>query len=87
MTNILCGGGVGTLVGSMIHISGLAHVLRLLTGIIRCAIRWRVVLAFPVGASPKISVSTIPLLPYGLIEWVLPVLFYIQDYEASRPSS
>lgn len=89
MTNILCGGGVGTLVGSMIHISGLPHVLRLLTGIIRCAIRWRV-LAFPVGASPKISLSTIPvLLSYGLIKWVLPVLSYIQDWWlhlASHPS-
>jgi len=90
MTNILCGGGVGMLVGSMLHISGIAHVLGLITGMIRCVIRWRKLM--PVGASDslQISLSTIPLLlPYGLVNWVLPVLIFAQEEWirlASHPS-
>jgi len=93
MTNILCGGGVGMLVGSMIHISGIAHALALITGMIRCVIRWRK-LAFPVGASDSLHISSLPaiplLLPYGLVNnWLLPMVLYIQEEWirlASHPS-
>eukprot|EP00956_Cyclotella_meneghiniana_P006992 scaffold9402_cov77-Cyclotella_meneghiniana.AAC.7 len=41
MTNILLGGGVGTMVGLSIHLSGLAKLLGFLTGVIRCILQWR----------------------------------------------
>lgn len=41
MTNILCGGGVGMIVGMMMHLSGAAYILSISTGWVRCLIRWR----------------------------------------------
>jgi len=91
MTNIICGGGVGMLVGSMIHISGIAHALALITGMIRCVIRWRKLML--AGASDSLYISSLPailLLPYGLVNnWLLPMVLYIQDWWlhlASHPS-
>jgi len=44
MTNILCGGGVGLMVGVLMHFSGLSQLLGLITGIIRNLLRWRFIL-------------------------------------------
>lgn len=41
MTNIVCGGGVGIIVGMIIYLSSIAHVLSIITGWLRCLIRWR----------------------------------------------
>ena len=41
MTNILLAGGVGTSVGLFMHISGLAYLLGVLTGLIRCLLQLR----------------------------------------------
>jgi hypothetical protein len=41
MTNVVCGGGVGILVGLIMHFSGVANSLSILTGWVRCLIRWR----------------------------------------------
>jgi hypothetical protein len=41
MTNIVCGGGVGIMVGMIMHLSRAAYILSILTGCVRCLIRWR----------------------------------------------
>lgn len=41
MTNIICGGGVGMMVGMIMHFSSAAYLLSICTGWIRCLIRWK----------------------------------------------
>lgn len=41
MTNIVCGGGVGMMVGMIMHLSGAAYALSIFTGLIRCLIQFR----------------------------------------------
>ena len=81
MTNILCGGGVGMLVGLMMYISGLAHGLGLLTGVIRLLIRWKKVMLSPTnGGGIPISLSSLPLvLPYIILQSIYPTLHHIQE--------
>ena len=81
MTNILCGGGVGMLVGVMMYISGLAHGLGLLTGVIRCLIRWKKVMLSPTnGGGIPISLSSLPLvLPHIILHSMYPILHYMQE--------
>ena len=91
MTNILCGGGVGMMVGVAMHASGLAHGFGLITGAIRCIIRWRkVIVHASMSGSIQLSLDTVPLmLPHGLMNWVFPILQHIQNQWcelASTPS-
>ena len=41
MTNLVCGGGVGMIVGMIMHWSSTAYVLSVFTGWVRCLIRWK----------------------------------------------
>ena len=41
MTNILCGGGVGMMVGGLMYFSSAAYLLSTCNGWIRCLIRWK----------------------------------------------
>lgn len=41
MTNIICGGGVGIMVGMIMHLSSAAYILSICTGWVRCIIRFR----------------------------------------------
>lgn len=41
MTNVVCGGGVGMMVGGLMHFSSAAYLLSTCTGWIRCLIRWK----------------------------------------------
>ena len=55
MTNILCGGGVGLCVGLFMHVSGLAHGLAVLTGVIRSLVRWKRLIVPESGCSFRIN--------------------------------
>lgn len=41
MTNIVCGGGVGMMVGMVMHLSNAAYILSIFTGWVRCLIQLR----------------------------------------------
>lgn len=78
-TNIICGGGVGLMVGVMMHLSGLAHGLGFVTGAIRSLLRWRkLVLPANDGTfqSSLFSVSRMPT--YGLEKVIFPILRHSQ---------
>lgn len=74
MTNILLGGGVGTMVGLSIHLSGLAKSLGILTGVIRCILQGR---RLTISAAAGESISW-PILK------MLAIIEYIQPHQAPR---
>lgn len=79
MTNILCGGGVGMLVGMLMH-SGVAQGLSLVTGAIRSLLRGRLLLISQDESSLKLSVSTLSrLIPLGVEKGLLSVIQNLQE--------
>ncbi|KAL7463864.1 hypothetical protein ACHAXS_004215 [Conticribra weissflogii] len=90
MTNILLGGGVGILVGGFMHLSGLAYGCGLLTGVIRCFMRWKRIEKGNVIAIEK-SMSSLPqVLIHRVICGVSGLIGSIQrhwcQFSASRAS-
>ena len=86
MTNILCGGGVGMLVGVFMHISGLAYGLGLITGAIRSMLRWRRLVTLPETDTSfqMSSFSDIPsLLPQFIENGIFPILRHLQEQWSS----
>ncbi|KAL7542437.1 hypothetical protein ACHAWF_007179 [Thalassiosira exigua] len=88
MTNVLCGGGVGMLVGTLMHISGVAHGLGLLTGVIRCLLRWTELT--PPQNDCTLSLSWHTLAPCSMEKMLFPFLRYLQERWSAtvpRPTS
>ena len=81
MTNILCGGGAGMLVGLLMHLSGIAHGLGLVTRIVRSLLRWkRLILPSSSDVSFEWSLATIPLLlPHGIKRFLFPTIHFLQE--------
>ncbi|KAL9185759.1 hypothetical protein ACHAXT_003536 [Thalassiosira profunda] len=75
MTNILCGGGVGMLVGMTMHLSGIARSLSLATGAVRSLIRWRRVIPF----ASELPLSISDLLSRALETCLFPELQRMQE--------
>jgi hypothetical protein len=75
MTNILLGGGVGVFVGGVMHLSGLAYGLGLMTGVVRCLLSWK---RLDVSDSKSIS---------WLIQSILGALESMQHYWSDLATS
>jgi hypothetical protein len=87
MTNFLCGGGAGAIVVVLMHLSGVARGLGMLTGALRCLLRWRKLTPVPtpsVGSSFSVLSS---LVPFGLVTFVLRSLWRIQELWCHAASS
>ena len=59
MTNIVCAGGVGIMVGMFMHLSSAASTLSIFTGWVRCLIRWRRITIPETNAQVRIVASTL----------------------------
>ncbi|KAL7535923.1 hypothetical protein ACHAXR_006812 [Thalassiosira sp. AJA248-18] len=80
MTNILCGGGVGMLVGMLMHLTGLAHGLGIVTETIRSLLRWKMLLLPERDICFQMPFSTVSrLFPCGLERGVFPIIHYLQE--------
>ena len=71
MTSVLCGGGSGMIVGVLMHLSGVAQGLGMLTGALRCLLRWRKLILVSTPASS--------LVPFGLERIILRSMWRIQE--------
>ncbi len=71
MTNVLCGGGTGTIVGMLMHLSGVARGLGMLTRALRCLLRWRRLILVSTPASS--------LVPFGLESIIVRCVWEIQE--------
>jgi hypothetical protein len=59
MTNIVCGGGVGIMVGMFMHLSSAASTLSIFTGWVRCLIRWKRITIPETNAQVRIVASAL----------------------------